>query len=254
MNAPLAASEAWFPGAPVSDDAKVILFCVPHAGGGGTSFTSWRRALPKWIGVRPVQLPGRENRIAEPASFDPAELARAVLDHVDRPYTLYGHSMGGVLAYQVTAELANTARPPMKLYLGGSHPPHVGSSWLSRWLSLSDDELIDEIAGLGGTPQPVLEHPRSRRRLIRTLRQDLTWLRANQTRYTGPVVSVPTVAIAGSRDPIAGSEIMTRWSELVGDRFTTYVVQGGHFFHLTALTELADLFEKDLSQSSRSNA
>ena len=48
-------------------DATLRLFCLPYAGGGASIYRLWGPALPSWIEVCPVQLPGREDRYREPA-------------------------------------------------------------------------------------------------------------------------------------------------------------------------------------------
>jgi medium-chain acyl-[acyl-carrier-protein] hydrolase len=45
---------------------RLRLFCFPYAGGGASIYHGWRRWLPEWIDVCPIQLPGREDRIREP--------------------------------------------------------------------------------------------------------------------------------------------------------------------------------------------
>ncbi|GAA3082006.1 hypothetical protein GCM10020000_79930 [Streptomyces olivoverticillatus] len=86
--------ERWFLGGGPPAPAEMVLYCLPNAGGGGTHYLSWRRLLPETLWAQPVQLPGRENRLAEEPRFTAAEVAAALAAHVDRPYALYGHSMG----------------------------------------------------------------------------------------------------------------------------------------------------------------
>lgn len=43
----------------------VSLLCLPCAGASATMYLRWRRLLPKWIQVVPVELPGRGGRLAE---------------------------------------------------------------------------------------------------------------------------------------------------------------------------------------------
>ncbi|MEV4085609.1 thioesterase domain-containing protein [Nonomuraea fuscirosea] len=82
------------------------LFCLPYAGGGAGAYTGLLRALSALpavpgLTVVPVQLPGRESRIAEPPAFTIAEIADEVAPATDEPYALYGHSMGARLAFEV---------------------------------------------------------------------------------------------------------------------------------------------------------
>ena len=43
--------------------------CLPYAGAGASAFHRWRRAHPTEIELQPLQLPGRENRIAAVGRF-----------------------------------------------------------------------------------------------------------------------------------------------------------------------------------------
>jgi surfactin synthase thioesterase subunit len=45
---------------------RVRLLCLPPAGAGASYFFGWGAALPDWVEVLPVELPGRNSRIREP--------------------------------------------------------------------------------------------------------------------------------------------------------------------------------------------
>ncbi len=60
-------STPWILGPPPDPSAKVRLFCFPYAGAGASVFHGWQAALRGGIAVCPVQPPGRENRLREPA-------------------------------------------------------------------------------------------------------------------------------------------------------------------------------------------
>ncbi|MBF3164486.1 thioesterase, partial [Pseudomonas aeruginosa] len=48
----------------------VRLFCLPYSGASAMTYSRWRRKLPAWLAVRPVELPGRGARMAEPLQTD----------------------------------------------------------------------------------------------------------------------------------------------------------------------------------------
>src|SRR5688500_5923578 len=82
--------------------SAIRLFCFPHAGGGASGFHGWADALPGPVEVCPVQLPGRETRLREPAftRLGPLveALAGALRPYFDRPFAFFGHSLGALVA------------------------------------------------------------------------------------------------------------------------------------------------------------
>src|SRR5690348_687648 len=80
--------------------ALPALICAPHAGGGATLFRTWPRALPG-IAVHALDLPGREARFDQPpfTGLDAlvASSVDAILPLPQRPFVLFGHSMGALI-------------------------------------------------------------------------------------------------------------------------------------------------------------
>lgn len=65
----------------------LCLFCSPYAGGGTSIFRTWAEDLPAAVDVCPVLLPGRDDRLLEV------------------PFAFFGHSMGGLIAFELAREL-----------------------------------------------------------------------------------------------------------------------------------------------------
>ena len=121
-----------------------------------------------------MQLPGRENRISEDPTFTVAEVAAAIAERADRPYAIYGHSMGGRVGFEVVRELRRTGRPlPLRLYVGGARAPHVTAASLFDGLSqVDDEELLRRLAAGGGLPAGRAGPPRAGELLLPLLRAD----------------------------------------------------------------------------------
>ncbi|MEV4727129.1 thioesterase II family protein, partial [Micromonospora humida] len=151
----------WFVSPGSRPQAPAQLFCLPYAGGGASAFRRWQPEAGPDVEVLPVQLPGRENRIGDDPDFTVAELAAAIADRADRPYAIYGHSMGGRLGFEVVRELRRAGRElPVRLYVGGARAPHVTAASFFDGLSrVADDELLRRLAAGGGLPDGLLDHP-----------------------------------------------------------------------------------------------
>ncbi|MFJ2032325.1 thioesterase II family protein [Streptosporangium sp. NPDC087985] len=226
------------------------LFCLPYAGAGAGVFHPWPAALAPGVEVLGVQLPGRENRIAEPAEVDLVELATAVADAAaedGRPYALYGHSLGARLAFEVARLLRRTgAPPPARLYVGAARAPHLGGSSTFDGLShVSDDELVARIVAGGGVPEAVADEPELLELLLPTLRADFTWL-DDYVYQPEPPLPVPITAFAGTRDLAVSMEQMAGWEQHTTAGFVLHRVDGGHFFLQDRLAELTALLAADL--------
>ncbi|MET8833281.1 thioesterase domain-containing protein [Micromonospora sp. NPDC004540] len=238
----------WFVSAGSRPQAPVRLFCLPYAGAGASAFRRWQEGIGPDVEVLPVQLPGRENRINEDPRFDVAEVAEAVAARADRPYALYGHSMGGRLGFEVVRELRRTGRPlPLRLYVGGARAPHVTAPGLFDGLSRADDEeLLRRLSDGGGLPAELFDHPELVELLLPLLRADFG--RVDDYRYVpGEPLPVPIVAFAGRDDRAVTREQNAAWVEHTAAGFTLHELAAGHFFLHDRLAELLAFIRADLT-------
>lgn len=228
--------DRWFVTAP-NPNAGVLLFCLPYAGGGASAYRDLARAVPPAIGVLPLQLPGREGRIAEPPGFDAAAVADAIEARADRPYAIYGHSMGGRLGFEAIRELRRRgAALPYALLVGASKPPDSVEP-LASLARADDTALIDRVMKLGGVPPEVFEEPELRELVLPVFRADFAWIDCYRYVEEDPL-PVPVVAIAGADDPDTPPELMAGWARHTSAGYTRVVLPGGHFFLHDKLADL----------------
>ena len=113
---------SWIFASRPNPQARLRLFCFPHAGGGASFFRPWIGMLSPDIEVCPVQLPGRENRLKERPfnQFSPliSELAQALRPYLDRPFAFFGHSMGALVSFGLARHLREQNDPmPRHLFI-----------------------------------------------------------------------------------------------------------------------------------------
>ncbi|MFF3223102.1 acyltransferase domain-containing protein [Nocardia suismassiliense] len=233
---------------PPRRSARPRLFCFPHSGGGASVFRGWQQELPGWVDVLPVLLPGREERASEPPLADLDALADAVVDalrpHLDAPFALFGHSLGGLLAYQVALRLHGDGAPaPVALLVAGLAAPHRLTP--DPMHELPDDELLDRIFEMGGTPAELRDERDLLRAALPALRADVTMFSTYQHRPAAPV-ECPIVVFSGRDDTMAAPDDADAWGELTDGTVRTRVLPGGHFFVRTHRRELTRMVTAEL--------
>ncbi len=229
MQAATEPTARWFTAPGTRADATCQLYCLPYAGAGAGAFRQWPRVFPPAIDVQLVQLPGREHRIAEPPEFDAAEVAAVIAARADRPYAIYGHSMGARLGFLVVRELRRRGgRLPVRLYVGGARPPD-DRDLLAIAADLPEEQFVQRLREVGGMPEEVLDEPELRELMLPILRADLRWLDVYQ-HTPEPPLPVPIVAFAGSRDPELASGTVDGWQRHTAGPFRLHTIDGGHFF------------------------
>lgn len=214
--------------------SRLRLFCFHYAGGGASFYTRWHGRLLPEVDVLPVQLPGRESRYGEPRFRDIRQLA-AVLDReldawMDRPYALYGHSMGALIAYAVVrARQERGATLPEALFAASAAAPHLAPSTL-RFHDWPDDVLARHLVDLGGLDPVFLQQQEWLTALLPIVRDDLRVCGSLQPGDDGGPLPVGVHAFAGERDPLINAEAHVRPWERHARDFRMTTLPGGHFF------------------------
>ncbi|MDF3833562.1 alpha/beta fold hydrolase [Cupriavidus basilensis] len=215
--------------------AALQLFCLPHAGASATTYLRWRRLLPADIALVPLEPPGRGARLDEPLLRDFEALASAMTDalcrhraHAGMPYALFGHSMGGLLAWRVCHLLRERGYGlPRGLVVSGCAAPTRRDS--RRLAPLRGDAaLAEDLRKHGGTPEAVFADPELLRMTLDVLDADYRVCESFQ-RADVPPLPMSLHVFAGHDDPILPADLHA-WAieSQVGHTLDWFA--GGHFF------------------------
>ncbi|MEW2354051.1 alpha/beta fold hydrolase [Spirillospora sp. NPDC029432] len=212
--------------------AALRLFCFPHGGGGASAYADWAGALPPAVEPVAVQYPGREDRLGEPVPADMDGLAGALADDMapllDRPYVLFGHSMGATVAYEVAQRLrARGARPSAHLIASAREAPHdERGGGVHRG---DDEDLRAELARLGATPPEVLGDPELRKMIFGYVRADYRIIETYRARPLPPL-DCPVTVFLGDRDPDLAPGEALGWRRATRARAELRLFSGDHFY------------------------
>lgn len=222
----------WIIRQPPNEQRNLHLYCFSYAGGNAISYLPWQQAMDGHVEIRAVQLPGRGARLGEQPCTSLAllvsTLAQLIARQGDTPFAFFGHSLGGVLAFEITRYCVRQGLPlPEQLIVSGSAAPrHRGPS--RNLHLLPDGELIQLLRDYNGTPRNVLESQELMALVLPTIRADFA-LVENYQYQPGPILDLPITVFAGREDGISAEQILG-WQEETSDRFRAEWFDGDHFF------------------------
>jgi medium-chain acyl-[acyl-carrier-protein] hydrolase len=165
----------WFSGLGDMQSCGRVLFCFPYAGGGTMVYRAWRHALPD-TAVIAIRLPGRESRLGEPPIGSMAILVETlgmeILPHLRQPFAFLGHSMGAIVAFELTRWLRSNGHAlPKALHVSAARAPQYR---LHHKPDPEPDEqsFVNELRRLEGMPREILDNPELMRIALPALRAD----------------------------------------------------------------------------------
>jgi len=213
---------------------QIRLFCFPYAGGNAMVFRGWHRLFPDSIEICPLQYPGRGNRMREPAFTSAGPLAQdlteALMPLQDLPFAFFGHSMGAILAFEVTRELRRRQKPlPFHLFVSATRAPQVRCSDPVAY-NLPEPEFIKELRRLNGTPAEVLENAELMALMLPMLRADFAVSQTYAYVEKGGPLPCPLSAYGGTEDPSVSIAALEGWHEQTTGAFSLHMFQGDHFY------------------------
>lgn len=212
------------------------LVCFPYAGGGENLYRDWAGRLPGTDVIAP-RFAGRGSRFTEPAKTGFAavldELVQAIEPLLDAEMALFGHSLGGLLAFEVGRSLAARGHRPALVIVSGCAAPRVISS-APKTRDLSDAALRTELVEFGLVPQAALDNDELMSLMLPALRADLTVQDSYRVDSAAPPLDCPLHLYYGWDEVPEPERLRRTWAEVVSGPIDVSGFPGGHFFVNTA--------------------
>jgi surfactin synthase thioesterase subunit len=218
------------------DGAARVLVCLGFCGGGTAQYRPWASWVPEDTDLALVCYPGREGRFLEGFATTWEELAvdalRAVRLAADRPYTLFGHSMGGWMAFDVAGRAQRSGGPiPAEVVVSACNAPAATLRERDRFPAAADteDDLIGWMRQFGALPDYVLADPGLMAMALELMRADIR-VRDSVSCNVDDRIDSPLHLLFGSEDEVIEDAIEVRWSKLTSGELRVTKLPGGHFY------------------------
>ncbi|MCL2468082.1 MAG: alpha/beta fold hydrolase [Micrococcales bacterium] len=220
----------------------VRMLCFPHTGGRASAYARWARDLGEEVEVHGHDYPGRYRRAGEPMVMDAATLlddaVRTAYQLADKPLVLFGHSMGGWVAFETALRLESEGLRVAGVIVSAARTPGapVGRG---RPDDEDDEALTRRVRAWGGIEESLLADPSFRAAVFPAIRADLAVASDYQGRRGR--VRAPLLALAGRDDLTVPSSEVAGWRDYCEDWRGLHIMPGAHFFTVTAETAVLRL-------------
>jgi len=242
------AASVWFVSRAAVDTSLARIYCFPHAGGSPRAFLDWQAGLADDAEVVAICRPGREHRATEPAPtigefIDGAAAAISAAAQADnRPFYLFGHSLGALIGFEVCRKLAATGEvaPHHFVASGCSAPSLLPSERVKNIAKLTGKEFAEAIGFFGGLSADVIADEEMRDLLLPGVIADFHM--AVGYRYQpGPPLDTPVTVVVGRDDPHVRQAQIEPWSREFTEPVDQRMVDGGHFYFETSPAAIIEI-------------
>ncbi|PLN77506.1 fatty acid synthase S-acetyltransferase [Aspergillus taichungensis] len=207
------------------------LLCIHSMGAAATLFASFLSSPPDGLDPIAMQLPGRASRSDEPPASSIPEVVSGLLNDMENvvgyPAIIWGHSFGGIIAFETIRALRRHGKPLPRLLVTGTIAPSLISVWQRRdilvevvredinpdyWMSVA--RYVDDVEYL--------------RSIMPLMRQDGPLLLKYQFTEEAPL-NIPITAFTARQDDLVYAEEISAWGKETKD-FRLIEVDGDHWF------------------------
>ncbi len=226
--------DKWFVHRKRQDDAQLRLFCFHPVGAGASMYNQFLYEMKEEIDVYAVQLPGRENRKDEAnltAFFDVIDAIEAqILPLLDKPFAFYGHSFGGIIAYELQHRLRERhGLKPQHFFVSGTISAHLTPTWRNErdTIHQTADETNSEAKLMG--LMSYIDDENFVRQILPIMRKDMELIMGydyqDKQNFEWPIT-----AFAAEEDEVVMPEEMRPWANHTDGDFELNVLHGDHWF------------------------
>jgi surfactin synthase thioesterase subunit len=214
-------------------------------------YRNWASHLPPAVEVVSIELPGRGARMKEPPIVSLPALIESVVEDVlpllNVPFVFFGHSMGAVIAFELTRRLRRQINcEPQALFVAGRRAPQIPDEPRVAYNS-PEDEFIEELYRMDGTPREVLENAELMDLMIPLLRADFQLVQTYEYSIDEPL-QCPIIAYGGLDDIEETRDKLLCWKEHTVSAFKLHMLPGDHFFLRSSQATLLGLLADELNR------
>jgi medium-chain acyl-[acyl-carrier-protein] hydrolase len=226
-----AAPDEWFVSTTQRLNPSMTVVAFPQAGGGCATFAQHGRAMPDWLELVTLNLPGRHARFCEQprTEIDPliAELATYWSQRTDA-CIFFGYCSGALLAYRLACALRELGSVlPRRLVVGAAKAPHVPVS--TPLAELDSQTFWEVLADNRSVPVKAIDSAELRDLTEPALRADLALVGGYRHTLVGPL-PFPITVLAGEDDDWLTPEDLVEWDKHTARGFEVHHLPTGHWF------------------------
>jgi surfactin synthase thioesterase subunit len=226
---------------------KVKLICFPYAGGNKNCYNKYLRFKNSDLAISAIEYSGRGSRISEKLKCEidsvVSDALKQCLSLLDGTlFALYGHSMGGLIAYLVTRLLVEKNIAPVHLFISGRRAPSV--LYEENLHKLERPELISKLKEFGGSNHELLQDPVIMDIYEPIIKSDFEAIASYQYQKQEKI-PVPITIITGNADTIS-YEQLSAWQAETTEALKIEFMNGGHFFIFDNASEIMSLINNTL--------
>jgi len=232
-------------------NTEIRLFCIPYAGGSAAVYYTWKKYLNTNIELYPIELSGRGRRMNVPiynnireAVDDIYELIKNNLD--DKPYALFGHSMGCCLVFELYYKIIESNHQSAKhVFFSGRSAPGDGLDKEYTHL-LPDNEFIREVYSLGGMKEEFFKDEILKDVFLPILRADYKIIETYEYTKKKSKLCCNISVLTGIQDKLTKRANISSWSTYTNNECYFYEFNEGHFFINSCLSAVVSIVNQRL--------
>lgn len=211
---------------------KEILFALSYAGGSALSYSSWKNCFvnKKFVAL---DYAGHGTRMAAAKMpGDIMEMSEDIISQVSNylngeQFSIFGHSMGGLVAWHTLGGLQRRGLWPQKMYISACAAPNRISD-IKR--NDDDDEIIYALQNEGHLTDEMAKTPFFLKNILPIIRNDYKVLKEYTCEEKIVKEDLPLYLFYGDLDTQNPIEVMLPWKEFVVNEPLITKFAGGHFF------------------------
>lgn len=221
----------WFVwGNPVNNDCPCVL-CFHSMGVGASLFTLFLMDPSDRLDPIAVQLSGCETHTDESSAVSVSEVVSHIMEEMENvvgiPHIFWGHSFGGIIAFEVLCTLWWQGKPLPYLFVTGTIAPYQISTW--QKCNILIESFQEDIS-----PEYLLvvacyvDNPDLVHSILPMMRQDVPLLLKYQFKEE-ELLDIAITGVAAHQDDVVYLEEVTAW-QIHSKNFRLIEVDRDHWF------------------------